>query len=79
MKIVFKRFMSWLGGGKSLQELVINLKLTDRRLERHKKKLKNNLYKKLREKYTITFELRDDKGESILAASETKAVTEQKR
>jgi len=49
MKIVFKRFMSWLGGGKSLQDLVINLKLTDRRLERQKKKLKNKERKMLRE------------------------------
>ena len=45
----------------------------------YRKKLKNNLYKKLREKYTIIFELRDDKGEPILAGSEAKAVTGQKR
>lgn len=41
--------MSWLGGGKSLQDLIINLKLTDRRLERQKKKLKNKERKMLRE------------------------------
>jgi len=45
----------------------------------HRKELKANLYKKLREKYTIVFELPDDKGESILAVSETQAVKEQQR
>lgn len=45
----------------------------------HKKKLKNNLYEKLREKYTIIFEPRDDQGGSILAEPEATPVTEQKR
>jgi hypothetical protein len=45
----------------------------------HRKELKENLYKKLREKYTVVFELPDDKGESIPAVSETQAVKEQQR
>jgi hypothetical protein len=47
--MVFRRFVGWLSGGKSLQDLIINLKLTDRRLERQKKKLKNMERQMLRE------------------------------
>ena len=45
----------------------------------HRKELKETLYKKLREKYTIVFELPDDEGESIPAVSETRAVKGQQR
>jgi len=44
----------------------------------HKNELKNNLYKKLKEKYTIIFERPDEKKESILDNSEIKAVTEKR-
>lgn len=45
----------------------------------HKKELKDNLYKKLREKYTITFEQPENKEKSIGKLSEAKATTEQKK
>ncbi len=45
----------------------------------HKTQFKDNLYEKLRKKYTIVFEPPDNKEESILAVSEAKAVTEQEK
>jgi len=39
-----------------------------------KKKLKDSLYKKLREKYTVVFEPQDDKAKSISAGAEARAV-----
>jgi len=44
-----------------------------------KKKLKNNLYKKLREKYTVSFEPQDNKGASVPAESEARTGTEPKK
>jgi hypothetical protein len=45
----------------------------------HKKKLKDDLYKKLREKYTITFEQPKNKTNTIGKVSEGKTTTEQKK
>jgi hypothetical protein len=43
----------------------------------HRKKLKEVLYKKLREKYTIVFELSGDKGDPTLAQTVSQPVKEQ--
>jgi hypothetical protein len=45
----------------------------------HRKELKENLYKKLRENYTIVSEPQADNGEPPLTVSEAQAVTERKR
>lgn len=45
----------------------------------HKKELKDNLYKKLREKYTISFEQADNKEKPVGAVSEANAAMEQKK
>jgi hypothetical protein len=45
----------------------------------NKTELKNNLYKKLKEKYTIVFEPADDKGKSIITVSEARAAKEQEK
>ncbi len=45
----------------------------------HRTEFKNNLYKKLREKYTIVFEPADEKEKPIMAVSEARAITEQEK